>query len=457
MLTFLLGQGTTLAVKAAMVLLIAHSLYKGALFLVAGAIDHETGTRHIDRVGGLGKLMPLTAISAGIAALSQAGAPPFFGFISKELLYESTLASPHFLVLTGIALVTSIMLVGVALLVAIRPFFGVQIETPKVPHKAPWLMSTGPLILAGLSLVFGLAPGTVGKVLVTPAVQAVLGETATAKLALWHGITPMLILSALTILLGLGIFVRQQTVRNLVQRFDLGEIVGPGRGYARSLEGLERAANALTQFLQNGSLPRYILTVVLTAIGLIGFSLLRGFKQTNLLVWPDELRVYEVVFPIVIIVATLSAVQARSRLAAVAALGVVGFSVAMIYILYGAPDLALTQFAIETLTVILFVFVLYRLPRFANYTDKSTRWRDGIVALVAGIMMTTLVLVVTSTPLTSRLTPFFAENSYTLAKGRNIVNVILVDFRGIDTLGEITVLAVAAIGVFALMKFRTEE
>jgi multicomponent Na+:H+ antiporter subunit A len=138
-------------------------------------------------------------------------------------------------------------------------------------------------------------------------------------------------------------------------------------------------------------------------------------------------------------------------------LGVVGFGVAMIYILYGAPDLAMTQFAIETLTVILFVLVLYRLPRFATYSRRASRVRDAVVAIFAGVMMTVLVLAVTATPLVSRISPYFAANSYVLAKGRDIVNVILVDFRGIDTLGEITVLAVAAIGVYALMKLRAEE
>ena len=129
----------------------------------------------------------------------------------------------------------------------------------------------------------------------------------------------------------------------------------------------------------------------------------------------------------------------------------------MIYVLFGAPDLAMTQFAIETLTVILFVLVLYRLPRFARYSLQRSRLRDAVIAIFAGSMMTLLVLTVTSTPLVSRLSPYFAEKSYSLAKGRNIVNVILVDFRGIDTLGEITVLAVAAIGVFALMKLRAED
>lgn len=457
MLTFLLGLGSSLAVKTAMVLLLAHALYKGALFLAAGSLDHETGTRQVTQLGGLYKLMPWTAAAAGLAALSQAGVPPLFGFISKELLYETSLHSPQSVLLTGLALVTSILLVGVALIVAIRPFFGTRKDTPKTPHEAPWPMSIGPMILATLSLGFGLFPGPVGKAAIAPAVNAVVGDTVAVKLALWHGYTPMLVLSGLTLLLGLGVFWLQQPVRKLVQKLDFGKVAGPGRGYVFSLQALERSAGTLTRRLQNGSLPRYILAVVLTAIGLIGFSLVRNFNPGEAFTWPVELRYYEVVFPVIIVIATLAAVRARSRLAAVAALGVVGFSVAMIYILYGAPDLAMTQFAIETLTVILFVFVLYRLPRFARYTDKTTRWRDALVAITAGIMMSTLVLVVTANPLASRLTPFFAENSYTLAKGRNIVNVILVDFRGIDTLGEITVLAVAAIGVFALMKLRTEK
>jgi len=191
---------------------------------------------------------------------------------------------------------------------------------------------------------------------------------------------------------------------------------------------------------------------------LIGYALLRGADWDNLFgAWQGELRLYEAFFPIIILVATVAVVRSRSRLAAVVALGVVGFGVAMIYVLFGAPDLAMTQYAIETLTVILFVLVLYRLPRFATYSRQRTRLRDAVIAVLAGAMMTLLVLAVTSTSLTSRLSPYFADNSYLLAKGRNIVNVILVDFRGIDTLGEITVLAVAAIGVFALMKLRAEE
>lgn len=310
----------------------------------------------------------------------------------------------------------------------------------------------------GLSLIFGLFPGWFGKTLVAPAVSAIKGEAITAKLALWHGITPMLVLSVLTIGFGIVLYFIQDHARAIVQVLDFGKWIGPARIYRVSLRVLEKLAKLQTRFIQNGSLPNYIFTVIIFTLVLIGYSLLRGADWMHLFdSWEGDLRFYEAFFPFIILVATLAVVRSRSRLAAVASLGVVGFGVAMIYVFYGAPDLAMTQFAIETLTVILFVLVLYRLPRFATYSRQRVRFRDAVVALLAGMMMTLLVLAVTTTTLVSRLSPYFAENSYLLAKGRNIVNVILVDFRGIDTLGEITVLAVASIGVFALMKLRADD
>jgi multicomponent Na+:H+ antiporter subunit A len=458
MLTFLLGFGTGLAIKAAVVLIIAHALYKGTLFLAAGAVDHETGTRDILQLGGLRKYMPITALAVGLAALSQAGLPPLFGFISKELLYEVTLAAgSNGPLWTGVALLTSVFLVAVAGVVAIRPFFGKFNETPNEPHEAPWQMTLGPIILASTGLLFGLFPGWTGNTIVAPAVASILGEPYKVKLALWHGVNPMLILSIITILLGIGLYALQKPARKLIRKLDPGPILGPGRLYQLSWKGIEWFAQFQTRILQNGSLQNYLLTVILAAVILIGLPLIEQTVILQNLGGLGELRLHEIAIAAIILVASIAVVRARSRLAAVAALGVVGFGVAMIYIFYGAPDLAMTQFSIETLTVILFVLVLYRLPRFAIYSGRLTRFRDALVAIAGGVMMTTLVLVVTSTPLLSRLTPYFAENSYTLAKGRNIVNVILVDFRGIDTLGEIVVLAVAATGVYALMKLRDDK
>jgi multicomponent Na+:H+ antiporter subunit A len=267
----------------------------------------------------------------------------------------------------------------------------------------------------------------------------------------------MLILSVITILFGIILYILQNPVRKLIQTLDLGTLIGPQRIYELSWRAIDWFSHFQTRILQNGSLPYYMLTIVGTTTILVGGTLLRYWNWQGILQWDDFPRLYEIAIAGIIIIAVFFIVQSKSRLAAVAALGVVGFSIALIYILFGAPDLAMTQFSIETLTVILFVLVLYRLPGFSNLTGKATRFRDAIVAIAAGGMMTLLVLVITSTPLVSRLTPYFAENSYTLAKGRNIVNVILVDFRGIDTLGEITVLAVAAIGVYALMKLRSES
>ncbi len=457
MLVFLLGIGSSLSVKAAMVLLVGHALYKGTLFLSAGSIDHETGSRDILQLGGLRQFMPVTGLTMGLAALSQAGIPPLLGFISKELLYEVTLESSYKVLLTGIALVTSVFLVTVAGLVTLRPFFGKTVDTPKKPHEAPWAMWFGPVFLSALGLVFGLTPKFVGVSLIAPAVTSVIGKSVEIKLTFWHGFTPMLFLSGITILLGCFLYAFQGQVRKIIQDTDWGNLIGPGRLYDLSLFALERYAQVQTRFLQNGSLPRYLVTVVLAAIGLIGYTFLKGVELGGILSWTTGVRFYEWLIPIIIVAAAIAAVRARSRMAAVAALGVVGFGVAMIYILFGAPDLAMTQFAIETLTVIIFVLVLYRLPRFAQYTGQVTRFRDALIAITVGVMMSLLVLVVTANPLVSRLTPYFAENSYSLAKGRNIVNVILVDFRGIDTLGEITVLAVAAIGVYALMKLRSEK
>ncbi|MFC1996238.1 putative monovalent cation/H+ antiporter subunit A [Chloroflexota bacterium] len=459
MLTFLLGLGSTLAGKASMVLLIAHALYKGTLFLSAGAVDHGTGTRDILQLGGLRRLMPLTATVVALAAFSQAGIPPLLGFVSKELLYETTLeANSYAGLLTGIALITSVILVAVAGVVAIRPFWGKLVDTPQKAHEAPWQMALGPLVLVSLSFILGLFPEWAGNTLIAAAVSAVRGETIKVKLSIWHGLTPMLILSLVTVGLGILLYVIRNPARTMVQRLDLGKRIGPARFYQVSLRAVDHLAEIQTRFIQNGSLPNYMRTVVVFTLALVGYLLLRGMDWDNLLVTRQaDFRLYEVFFPIIILVAAVAVVRSTSRLAAVAALGVVGFGVAMLYVLYGAPDLAMTQFAIETLTVILFVLVLYRLPRFASYSRPRSRLRDALIAAFAGAMMTLLVLAVTTTPLTSRLSPYFADNSYLLAKGRNIVNVILVDFRGIDTLGEITVLAVAAIGVFALMKLRAEE
>jgi multicomponent Na+:H+ antiporter subunit A len=456
-LTMLIGLGTEIAIKAAMVFLVVHSLYKGALFLVAGTIDHETGTRDIRLLGGLRKLMPITSIGAGVAALSMAGIPPLFGFIGKELIYEATLELETFaIILAIVAVASNILMVVVAGITGIHPFVGEERETPKHAHEAPAAFWLGPMFLGVLGLSVGLLPGLVDARIFSPAVSAVVGEPIEVSLSIWHGFNEMLVMSAITVAVGVVIYFRRDSLRDIALQTDSAGRFGPEAIYAHGLDALDFVAKGQTRILQSGYLRFYLLTIIGVAVGLTGLTLFRhGDLQPPGAV--SDVRIYEWGIAAIILLAALMAVRAQSRLAAVAALGVVGYGVATIYILYGAPDLAMTQILVETLTVILFVLVLYRLPQFATLSSTSSRVRDAIFALSAGALMTALVLIASNVQFHPTISEFHAMEAQPLAHGRNVVNVILVDFRAIDTLGEILVLAVAGVGVYALLRLRLWE
>jgi multicomponent Na+:H+ antiporter subunit A len=446
MMVLMLGLGTPQAIKTAVVLVLAHALYKGALFLVAGAVDHEVGSRDVSLLGGLRRAMPITTAAAGLAALSMAGLPPALGFISKELFYETGLEFGAGLV--GTAVLAACFSIFVAAAVGLEPFWGNRRAEFKVAHEAPLALWLGPAILAGLGLIFGLFPGLTGAGLLSLAAGAALNRAVPVKLALWHGLSTAFLLSVATLVAGAGLFIARRLIRRIAAR--LTWPWGPDGIYNRAMDGLVWLANWQTHVLQNGYLRVYLGVVIVTTVGLTGFSLVR--HPVRIALEPFEARFYEIILAGIIVLAILTATRSRSRLAAVAAVGMVGYGLAVIYLLYGAPDLAMIQFAIETLTVILLVLVIYRFPRFTRLTNPPARLFDILIALAAGALMTSLVLVVSGYPLTPQLSPFFAQNSWLLAKGRNIVNVILVDFRGLDTLGEITVLSTAAIGVYALFR-----
>ena len=230
-------------------------------------------------------------------------------------------------------------------------------------------------------------------------------------------------------------------------------VPGAEDAYKLMLTVLNVVASGQTRILQSGYLRVYLLTIIGTTVLLVGYSLASGDVFALNLRWSD-IQFYELALAILILLATLMATFTSSRLGAVAALGVVGYAIALVYILFGAPDLAMTQFLIETLMVILFVLIFYVLPRFAVLSPPRVRVRDGLVALCAGALMTAFVMIATSVQFNPPISEYFAENSVARAHGRNLVNVILVDFRALDTLGEITVLGVAAVGVYALLKLR---
>ena len=396
----------------------------------------------------------MVAVATALTALSMAGIPPLLGFVSKELLYEATLAQPDYaFLLTLIALVTNMLMVAVAALVFLRPFLGALAETPKLPHAVPFGMWLGPLALGGTSLIAGLLLTQFGDIFVEPSASAVLAEGVKVKLSLWHGITPMLLLSMVTVAGGALLYIFRENYQQVSARVDRFERWGPSQWYERWLEALITLGRLQSRVLQHGYLRIYLMTISLVTVAIVGLALV---SRENLAVPLPvlDIQFHELAIVLVVAIAMIAALLARSRLAAVVALGAVGYGVATIFMFYGAPDLAMTQFAIETLTVFLMVLILYRLPPFAHFSPRHERIRDAIVAISVGALITTLLLIATANSAPSLLTPFFAESSYTAAKGRNIVNVILVDFRALDTLGEITVLAIAAFGVFALLKFR---
>ncbi len=453
-ITFLLGVGTELAVMAALLFLLVHSLYKGALFMVGGTLDHETGTRDITHMGGLARAMPYTALAAGIAALSMAGIPPLLGFIGKEIIYEATLDAEHLpiILLTGVAVLGNLFNVTAAGMVAITPFYGQRGHTPKHPHRAPLSMWLSPMLLGGASLALGLFSVPLLQPLLEQAVLATYGHAEHVKLGLFHGLTPMLALSGVTIAGGVVLFAGVARWRPLVAPLDaLAQRLGPARLYQVGLQGVLDLAALESRWILKPALRQYLRVIIMTFVALVGLELWRE-ADFNALIGEIDLRFYEGLLLLLIVVATLAATHFEARLGAVMALGVVGYSIAGVYILYGAPDLAMTQFAIETLTVVLFVLVIYRLPKFIALSQPRSRLVDGVIAAGLGVIMTLFTLMVISMPLESRLSPFFAEAAYLEAHGRNVVNVILVDFRGFDTMGEITVLALAALGVYALLK-----
>ncbi len=452
-LTMMLGIGTGPAVTAAIVFLPAHALYKGALFLVAGAVDHAAGERDVTRLSGLARRMPVTAAAAVTAAASMAGLPPLTGFLAKENLLGAVSAAPAFRFAATLAVVLAgAAYVAIAAVVGVRPFAGTPRPTRIEPHEAPAALWIGPSLLAFLGLLGGILPGPFVPVL-SAAASATLGWDYEVYLALWHGFDPMLILSAAAVAGGIGLYAARGRLLSLRSRWGHLGARGPTSWYDAGMKQLVYLARAQTRLLQSGYLRIYILTIVVATLAAAGFALLRG-EGVRLGAPLSGARFYELCLAGLVLIAAGATVRSRSRLAAVASLGVVGYGIALIFILRGAPDLAMTQFIIETVTVILFVLALHHLPPYSRVSTRGSRARDAAVALLAGGLMAGFVLITAAGKRLPPISGYFAETSVPMAHGRNIVNVILVDFRGLDTLGEITVLAVAGIGAYALLKLR---
>ncbi|MEN8749652.1 putative monovalent cation/H+ antiporter subunit A [Marivita sp.] len=448
-LTLFLGQESGYAMTAFATFLIVHSLYKASLFLVVGCIDLSTGTRETDQLGGLGRLMPITAAAAALAALSMAGFPPFLGFIGKELKYAGAIAvASEPLFVAGAALLSNALMFAVAGVVAFRPFWQGSVSSTQSPSEAPWQMWAGPIILASLGAIFGIYPDLLQVALINPTVISLTGEVGEAKeLKLWAGVNTPLFLSIATFVLGLLFYWRHVQLRAMLER-SFQSIPNLDNGWDGFLDGLKSVAKWQTRIVQNGKLSSYLFGTFLTiAAGILLTLVYTGMPK--IAVDLSDVEWKHTSIALLTIAGAILALVTNSRIAGIAALGVVGIGIALIFIVYSAPDVAITQLLVETLVVVLVAVVMLRLP---SLPKTEFRLNHALLSIAVGASVSLILIAVVSSPLDLRLTDYFEATSWPEAYGRNIVNVILVDFRALDTFGEIAVVVIAALSAYALLR-----
>ncbi|TDB74770.1 Na+/H+ antiporter subunit A [Micromonospora sp. KC721] len=446
LLMVILGAGTRDTALAGVAMVLAHAMFKATLFLVIGVVDHVAGTRDLRELSGLGRRAPALTVVAGLAAASMAGLPPMAGFVAKEAAVEAFLhgGTTELVVLGGV-------LVGSTLTVAytLRFLWGAFTVKPDVPLARPGPVGWPLLGPAAVLAVAGLAAGALA-----PAVDRVLAPYADLypgagpgyHLALWHGLTPALGLSVLAVAAGVGVFLllHRRQPRLVRLPFDGATV------HDRLARGVDRAAVELTGATQRGSLPFYLGVILLVLVVLPGGALLAGVP------WPRRFHLWDTplqaVAAAVVVVSAVAAARARRRLTAMILVGVTGYGTALLFILHGAPDLALTQFLVETVTIVMVVLVLRRLP--ATFSERPTRaGRRGRIALgvVVGVVAAGMAYVAAGARVATPVSVGFPAEAVSYGGGKNVVNVTLVDIRAWDTMGEIAVLVVAATGVASLI------
>lgn len=456
-MVMLIGLG---AYTAAGTYLLAHALFKACLFLVAGSAIHAAGTKDTEAISQLGRVMPISRVSAVLGGLSLAGVVPLLGFAGKELAIKATMQSEGVaIVLTTATGIAALLTVFAGVQVVFKPFFLRGEHEPAHDHECAWPEWTGPLLLGVLGLVCGLLPGlgVVGLVDSFARSLSPSPDIAGVKLNLGYLLWPIsgaLLISVGAVVFGVSLFLARKRYRELIGLSSRLDPFGPERTYDRIVSLVLQGAGILTMALQNGSLRIYIRVVVAATVLLLGAALLRIEGLAGYMPDFETITAFDLMLALTIVFCAVASTIIKSRLGAIAALSGIGFAIAVYFIMHGAPDLAGTQFAVETLVVVIFVLVIHRLPRFSRYTKNLSRAIDIGFASAMGIAVTVLTLIAIGLPVADPVSEFQAAKSVPSAYGRNVINVILVDYRAMDTLGEIFVLAVAAIGVFTLLTIR---
>ena len=459
-LMLLFGTGVYAVAQAGLVVLIAHAAFKAALFMVVGIVEHQTGTRDVRRISGMGRAWwPVLTISV-VAAASMAGVPPMIGFIGKEKALDALLHADF----GGAAVVVGVVVVGSVLTFAYSARFVLGVsgrlvdvsdaDTEPVSGPPPAASFVAPAAFLGVATVaFGVVPWLIDE-LVRGATTTLYTDSEPKHVELWAGFNSALLLSTIIIAAGVLLLLARGPVERLqrIAHRTVGWMPDANQAFTSTVSGVSQFGRRVTGVVQNGSLPAYLVVIIgVAVIAPIGPSI-AGFDGFPALIgnW------VHVPIVAVIMFAAVGAAITRRRIAAALMLGAVGFGMAAFYVVQGAPDLALTQFAIETLATVLFVLVLRFLPR--EFVDERAAIRLPIRLVVAGltfvgIFVFALVASQARDDVTqASVSAEMIERSVPDGKGANVVNVILVDFRGFDTLGEITVLAVAALGLVALAR-----
>jgi multicomponent Na+:H+ antiporter subunit A len=458
LITLMTGIGSDKAIEAAALYLIAHALFKGALFMIAGVIDHETGTRDITALSGLGARMPVTFAAALLAACSMAGIPVFAGFMAKEEIYAALTEGGWRALPLLAAIAGNAMMGAIGFAIALLPFLGAKRETPKHAHDGPLLLMAGPVALAALGLVAGLAAGPFHQLFSSPMASSAAGAALEVHASPLPHLSLAFGLSVLTLLLAAFMLWGLTRLRGLMARLLAAIGWGPDRGFDQIVSLLVGASHALLNRVQSGRLELYLTTVfAFIAASLLLPMAIHG-EWPKIPGWPGDLQPHEAGFIAIAAFGLYAVLAAKSRLTAIVSLGIQGFAVAVLYLLFGAPDLAFTQFMVETLSVVILALIMTRLRLdVSDHRPLSQILLDAAIALACGLGFSLYLLKTLETPFDNTLSAFFGDYSKTLAHGANVVNVIIVDFRGSDTLGEIAVVTITGLAILALIRLRPSK
>jgi multicomponent Na+:H+ antiporter subunit A len=453
-----IGIGSSLALQGALIYLFVHALYKGSLFLVAGNIDTELKTRSLNSLSGLFKYMPYTGIAAILACLAMAGIPPLLGFIAKEKLYEAMLAGDWqnytFLILFFLSS-------AIYFLLSLKLSYGIFFGRPTNFNKAkevPFFMWFPPLVLGSLGLLFGLF-----GVYIEPFFNAICHAIATDRqnididLTMWHSFNNPFILSVLTWLFGLTLYLFGTKLSFFMIDLNLFSFE---KCYVFTLKKLNLLALSITQVFQNGFLTKYLKVIFSVLILFLSYIYIKGglFPKEIKFEWRDLLLDVYIFFPVLLIfVGTLFILKTSSRLRILVCLSMVGYGIAFFYAIYSAPDVSMTQFLVETVTLVIFTIILNRMPKNVAFPFEARKILITVISILFGLIMTLVLFSLQQYEPDPTLKNFYLQNSTLRGHGENVVNVMLVDFRAFDTLGEIIVLCMTAIGVVALINLKSKE